>query len=382
MKTVWCLDPPSKKSTKGLAPKAPKGLKVHYPSPHELLQTPRKYKSPTDIVPCHYKTPMELVEEFKAKQRLASSVPLPEEEEDEDTDENNEEDIPSKGLYQSASAPPAGTHIVQLVPFVNYVPRTEDQERHAGGFGSTGPPQVFWSQTVSHKCPQMVCELCNGKGLPSAVKMLDRGGFLLGVCILFCLGGTSSEDSYTEQLKRLNSWNSHNVWVTLMKALNQTTFCASLVKPELPFHMCLIGATVNNSDVVKLVSNVTHLPDLATKACNASAQSCIANVNDWLVKLSEGIAPQELDIFGTLTAAACFYFDYTGTTLSTVVTEPQCYFGFQQKYGRMFLIYESETLAQTSPCSETQKMENETPYTTVACDKGLKKTISSQLPTA
>ncbi|XP_027507894.1 uncharacterized protein LOC113951261 [Corapipo altera] len=147
------------------------------------------------------------------------------------------------------------------------------------------------------------------------LQMMDRGGFLLGTFVLFCVGGTGSDDSYAEQLERLSPWNSHNVWVTLMKALNQTIFCASLVKPELPFHTFLVGAPVNNSDAVKLVSNVKRLPDLGTKACNASVQSCIANVNDWLVKLPVGIAPQELDILGTLTAAACFYFDYTGATL-------------------------------------------------------------------
>lgn len=41
-----------------------------------------------------------------------------------------------------------GTCIVQLVPFVSSVPNTVDQSRGTGGFGSTGVPQVFWTEKV------------------------------------------------------------------------------------------------------------------------------------------------------------------------------------------------------------------------------------------
>ncbi|XP_039237260.1 uncharacterized protein LOC120323249 [Pipra filicauda] len=97
--TVWRSDTHTKKSTKSPALKTPKGLKVHYPAPHNPVKTLCKYKSPTAIVPYRYNTPVELVEEFKAKQRQVSSVPPPqeeeEEEEDENTDENNEDAPPA-----------------------------------------------------------------------------------------------------------------------------------------------------------------------------------------------------------------------------------------------------------------------------------------------
>lgn len=39
-----------------------------------------------------------------------------------------------------------------------------------------------------------------------------------------------------------------NVWVTLGRAANTTTFCAILSTPSAPFVMCLIGVPLNDSD--------------------------------------------------------------------------------------------------------------------------------------
>ncbi|XP_040975489.1 endogenous retrovirus group K member 8 Gag polyprotein-like [Aquila chrysaetos chrysaetos] len=44
---------------------------------------------------------------------------------------------------------PKGTHIAQLIPFSSCVSKAEQRLRCDGGFGSTGPPQVCWSQAVS-----------------------------------------------------------------------------------------------------------------------------------------------------------------------------------------------------------------------------------------
>ena len=73
---------------------------------------------------------------------------------------------------------PQGTRLAQLVPFVSCVPRTEQVVRGDGGFGSTGKPSVFWSQTVTDKRPQMTCSLAMDHAVPSRISLsglLDTG---------------------------------------------------------------------------------------------------------------------------------------------------------------------------------------------------------------
>ena len=73
---------------------------------------------------------------------------------------------------------PQGTRLAQLVPFMSCVPRTEQIVRGDGGFGSTGKPSVFWSQTVTDKRPQMTCSLAMDHAVPSRISLsglLDTG---------------------------------------------------------------------------------------------------------------------------------------------------------------------------------------------------------------
>ncbi|KAL2298253.1 hypothetical protein Nmel_015240, partial [Mimus melanotis] len=73
---------------------------------------------------------------------------------------------------------PAGTRIAQLVPFPSYVPRANQRNRKDSGFGSTGPPQVFWTMNISSQCPQMVCTLSVPTANPPQIQLrglLDTG---------------------------------------------------------------------------------------------------------------------------------------------------------------------------------------------------------------
>ncbi|KFP67305.1 hypothetical protein N322_01422, partial [Cariama cristata] len=48
---------------------------------------------------------------------------------------------------------PAGSQIAQLVPFKAYVPRASNATRGTSGFGSTGPPGLYWTLQISSERP-------------------------------------------------------------------------------------------------------------------------------------------------------------------------------------------------------------------------------------
>lgn len=50
-----------------------------------------------------------------------------------------------------------GTCIAQLVPFISCVLNAVNQSRDAGGFGSAGASQVFWTQKVTDQHPEKQC---------------------------------------------------------------------------------------------------------------------------------------------------------------------------------------------------------------------------------
>ncbi|KAJ7409898.1 endogenous retrovirus group K member 9 Pol protein-like protein [Pitangus sulphuratus] len=71
-----------------------------------------------------------------------------------------------------------GTCIAQLIPFMSCVPRTKNIIRGTGGFGSTGVPQVHWTQTVNDHRPEMTCVLSMAHASPTTVNvsgLLDTG---------------------------------------------------------------------------------------------------------------------------------------------------------------------------------------------------------------
>lgn len=73
---------------------------------------------------------------------------------------------------------PKGTRLAQLVPFKSSVRRTADQSRGAGGFGSTGPPQVHWTAVLTKDRPEMLCTLSVPGATPSEIHLcglLDSG---------------------------------------------------------------------------------------------------------------------------------------------------------------------------------------------------------------
>ncbi|TRZ07765.1 hypothetical protein HGM15179_019341 [Zosterops borbonicus] len=74
---------------------------------------------------------------------------------------------------------PEKTRIAQLVPFKSSVPRVESQVRGDDGFGSTGPPQVFWTDVLTKKRrPKKTCTLSLPGATPSEIHLhgtLDTG---------------------------------------------------------------------------------------------------------------------------------------------------------------------------------------------------------------
>ncbi|NWY90816.1 POK9 protein, partial [Loxia curvirostra] len=73
---------------------------------------------------------------------------------------------------------PKGTCLAQIVPFLSCVPKTENQLRSTGGFGSTGTPQVCWAQRVTAQRPTLTCTLTSENARPRQIKvngLLDMG---------------------------------------------------------------------------------------------------------------------------------------------------------------------------------------------------------------
>ncbi|KAL2307744.1 hypothetical protein Nmel_000723 [Mimus melanotis] len=72
----------------------------------------------------------------------------------------------------------------QAVSFVQHLPRevncghcprarANQRDRKDGGFGSTGPLQVFWTMNISSQRPQMVCTLSVPTANPPQIQLRD-----------------------------------------------------------------------------------------------------------------------------------------------------------------------------------------------------------------
>lgn len=73
---------------------------------------------------------------------------------------------------------PAGSNIAQLILFRSQVKYAADQERGAGGFGSTGQPETYWMQKVSQERPLITCVVKLKGDQPNDIKirgMMDTG---------------------------------------------------------------------------------------------------------------------------------------------------------------------------------------------------------------
>lgn len=83
---------------------------------------------------------------------------------------------------------PERSRIAQLVRFKACVPRAEQRYLGDGDFGSTGPPQVFWTADIStQKKPQMVCTLTVPEAYPPQIQLrglIDTGTDVTIISIL------------------------------------------------------------------------------------------------------------------------------------------------------------------------------------------------------
>ncbi|TRZ07968.1 hypothetical protein HGM15179_019142 [Zosterops borbonicus] len=81
---------------------------------------------------------------------------------------------------------PEKTWIAQLVPFKSSVHRAENQVRGGSGFGSTGLPQVLWTDVLTKKHPEKTCTLSISGATPSEIHLrciLDMGADAMIVSI-------------------------------------------------------------------------------------------------------------------------------------------------------------------------------------------------------
>ncbi|XP_063176509.1 uncharacterized protein LOC134508611 [Chroicocephalus ridibundus] len=103
-----------------------------------------------------------------------------------------------------------------------------------------------------------------------------------------------------------------NVWVTLARSLNTTSFCASLATPSSPFTTCLVGVPLNNSTFLLFNNSMTTL----RKQYNISGRlpfswknlkDLFEKYNNWDDKLPIGPEPQEIDLVDSLNASHCLF---------------------------------------------------------------------------
>ncbi|XP_053860544.1 uncharacterized protein LOC128822762 [Vidua macroura] len=86
-------------------------------------------------------------------------------------DENLRQVLCKTLARENAKEGQAGTRIAQLVPFQSCVPRADQRMHGNGGFGSTGPLQIFWSAVISADRPQMTCSVILPGASPPSIQL-------------------------------------------------------------------------------------------------------------------------------------------------------------------------------------------------------------------
>ena len=66
---------------------------------------------------------------------------------------------------------PPGSRIAQLVPFKACVPRASNTERGTSRFGSTGPPELYWTLQITNERPTIKVTLIQAQAKPSEVTL-------------------------------------------------------------------------------------------------------------------------------------------------------------------------------------------------------------------
>ena len=73
---------------------------------------------------------------------------------------------------------PRKTRIAQIILFKAIVPRAENCERCDAGFGSTGPPAIFWATQIAATRPMLTVTLYNPHTSPACIQLpvlIDTG---------------------------------------------------------------------------------------------------------------------------------------------------------------------------------------------------------------
>lgn len=145
------------------------------------------------------------------------------------------------------------------------------------------------------------------------------------VCYLTITLGSSLIPQIGNALHELNPRT--NVWVTLARSLNTTSFCASLASPQSPFSTCLVGVPVNDSNLDEWMGKYLVKKEMCGK--NKTVVDCLSRYDSWADRQLIGPEPQELEILGSLTAQACFFINvsqdsrgWEANRVSTKITVP------------------------------------------------------------
>lgn len=116
------------------------------------------------------------------------------------------------------------------------------------------------------------------------------------------LGLLTVASTTTVKHPNVKSWFPRkNMWISLAQKLNRTDFCVSLAQPESPFHTCLIGVPLKETEYNSLVTPQTR------QHCKNNITSCLEEYDLWDDKLPFSDKPDELEILGSLHAASCIY---------------------------------------------------------------------------
>ena len=110
-----------------------------------------------------------------------------------------------------------------------------------------------------------------------------------------------------------------NIWVTLARSLNTTSFCASLATPDSPFVTCLIGVPLSNATFLTFTQSVAELRQQHNITRKLpfkwrDAPSVFVEYDIWDDVLPVGPEPQELALAGSLNATA--WCNYTSVNIS------------------------------------------------------------------
>lgn len=108
-----------------------------------------------------------------------------------------------------------------------------------------------------------------------------------------------------------------NVWVSLARALNTTTFCASLATPSTPFLTCLVGVPLTS----EAWGNFVDAANISQLALKPTMSKAMEDYDKWDGRLPIGPEPQEIELWDSLNASFCLFIN---------ASSPNCQEGSQK----------------------------------------------------